>query len=73
MLPASSVCEESSKQKEGRFVSEKLCGATAFLCSMLALCSEVCSASVVFGLGKELYQTEEIKSCEPEWNQEATM
>ena len=35
--------------------------------------SEVCNASVVFGLGKELYQTEEVKSSEPEWNQEASM
>ena len=32
---------------------------------------EVCHASIVFGLGKELYQTEEIESNDPFWNQEA--
>lgn len=34
---------------------------------------EICQSSVVFGMGKELFQTEVIESNEPFWNQEAHM
>ena len=33
----------------------------------------ICHASVVFGMGKELFQTEEVQSNEPVWNQEALL
>lgn len=35
--------------------------------------SEMCQASVVFGLGKNQYITEVVESNSPEWSQEAVM
>ena len=41
--------------------------------SLFTRLSEVCHASVVFGVGKDCYMTETIESNDPEWNQEAHM
>ena len=44
--------------------------ATAYFLSCPDL-AEVCHASVVFGLGKELYKTVTVESNDPQWKEEA--
>jgi len=41
--------------------------------SLATQTSEVCHASVVFGVAKDYYMTETIESNNPEWNEEAHM
>ena len=46
------------------------CTLMLFLLSCADL-AEVCHASVVFGLGKELYKTITVESNDPQWKEEA--
>ena len=75
VLSARNLC---TKRKGGKFDVRKKKPCRMIGSSCLYLLSflrgkEVVHASVVFGIGKQLFTTEVVESSNPEWNQEAVV